>query len=379
MKTLYKLFMLIGVLTIATACNKDPEYYTLEDQPDEMHVAINTPSVRLTAAHINEEAIKLTWTPIQSTDSVSYMVRFYATDNKNEDVTEFFEVGKNTEFSITHNDLNSIVARWAIPGEEVNVTAQVVGTVHNPNKYLKPEVSIVDFKATGWEKYPEHLYLYTSLSGSPTTLSQRKLGTGVYEATVKLSPCTYHFSKFSYTSYPAYYMGTDGKLQYVESEGTYTEFNNTLPAGTYTIIVDVNDQYLDSRILNIQIPAGATPSVVGDGTDIGWNTKVAASYMTLTTNPRTPYIYTWTAQFYAPKEFPNNANSEGTFKILLNDNFGGEGFFAPENNTNPLENHILKPARTQGSQDYKWLVPKTGKYTFTIDVYNMTTSFEPVI
>lgn len=379
MKTLYKLFMLIGVLTIATACNKDPEYYTLGDQPDEMHVAINTPSVRLTAAHINEEAIKLTWTPIQSTDSVSYMVRFYATDNKNEDVTEFFEVGKNTEFSITHNDLNSIVARWAIPGEEVNITAQVVGTVHNPNKYLKPEVSLVDFKATGWEKYPEHLYLYTSLSSAPTTLSQRKLGTGVYEATVKLSPCTYHFSKFSYTSYPAYYMGTDGKLQYVESEGTYTEFNNTLPAGTYTIIVDVNDQYLDSRILNIQIPAGATPSVVGDGTDTGWNTKVAASYMTLTSDPRTPYIYTWTGQFYAPKEFPNNASSEGRFKILLNDNFSGEAFFAPENNTNPLENHILKPSRTQGSQDYKWLVPKTGKYTFTIDVYNMKTSFEPVI
>lgn len=377
MKTLYKLFMLFGLVGMVTACNEDPEYYTLEDQPDEMHVVLNTTSIRLTAAHINEEAIKLTWNPIKSTDSVSYMVRFYATENRHEDVTDFYEVGTATEFSITHNDMNSIVARWAIPGDEIYVTAQVVGTIHNQLKYIKPQVSTADFKAVGWEKYPEHLYLRTSLGGAPVELSQRQLGTGVYEASVSLQPCTYHFSKFSYDEYPAYYMGSDGKLQYVEEAGTYTEFENKLPSGKYTIIVDVNDKFLDARVLNIQIPAGSTPSMVGDGTDTGWNTKVPSSYMTLDSNPRTPYIYRWTGQFYAKGEFPDDAGSEGTFKILLHDEYGDECFFAPENNADPSENHILKPARKQGSQDYKWLVPKTGKYTFTIDVLNMTTSFEP--
>jgi len=378
MKTLYKLFMMGAMVTSLASCNEDPEYYTLEDQPDNMHVAINTEAITLTAVHLNDEAIKLTWTPIESEDDVTYLVRFYATDNKNEDYTDFVDVGASTEYSITHNNLNSIIARWALPGEEVNVTAQIVGTIHNKLHYIKPQVSTVDFKAIGWEKYPAHLYLRTSLGGAPIELSQQQLGTGVYQATVNLSPCTYHLSKYSYDEYPAYYMGADGKLQYVEQEGDYAEFENKLAAGKYTIIVDVNDDYLDSRILKLQIPDGATPSIVGDGTEIGWNTKVATSYMSLTQDLRNPYIYTWTGQFYAPGEFPDKADSEGTFKILLTDEYGGNCFFAPENNANPAENHVLKPARTQGSQDYKWLVPKTGKYTFTIDVYNMTTSFEPV-
>ncbi len=375
MKALYKMFMLLGIVGMMSSCNEDQEYYELPDQPDQMHVQINTDFIKLTAASINDEAIKLTWDAIPSEDKVTYLVRFYATSNKNESVTEFFDCGENTEYSITHNDLNSIVARWALPGEEVDVTAQVVGTIHNEITYIKPQVSTVEFKAVGWEKYPEKLYLHTSTGMSNIELSQRQLGTGVYEAQVELAPCTFHFTTLSYADYPAYYMGEDGKLLYADAEGDNIEFESSLPVGNYTIIVDVNDAYLDCRILDIQIPAGATPSVVGDGCDTGWNTGVAASYMTLSSDPRTPYIYSWTGQFYAQGEFPDTPTSEGTFKILLFNEYGKECFFAPENNANPLENHELKPARTQGSSDYKWLVPTTGKYTFSIDVLNMTTSF----
>ncbi len=388
MKALYKMFMLLGIVGLMSACNEDPVYYELPDQPDQMHVQIQLNNdaedgnlIKLTAASINDEALKLTWDAIPSDYKVTYLVRFYATNNKNEYVTEFFDCGENTSFSITHNDLNSIVAKWALPGDEVDVTAQVVGTVHNELTYIKPEVSTVEFKAIGWEKYPEKLYLHTSTGMSNVELTQRQLGTGVYEAQVTFAPCTYHFTTLSYADYPAYYMGEDGKLQYADAEGDNIEFENTL-SGTYTIIVDVNDTYLDCRVLNIQIPAGASPSMVGDGCAIGWNPGAAGSQMTLVEDPRTPYIYSWTGEFYAKGEFPDkeaetgvNANSEGAFKVLLFNDYGKECFFAPENNANPLENHELQPARVQGSSDNKWLVPATGKYTFTINVLDMTTSF----
>lgn len=384
---LYKFFMLLGVVALMASCNKDPEYYELPDQPDEMHVKLTFGNggdaeknlIHLSGTYLNEEAVKLTWDAIPSEYPVTYLVRFFATENKNESTTDYYEVGSNTEFSITHNDLNSIVARWAIPGDEVPISAEIVGTVNNDKHYIKPEVSVYEFNAIGWEKYPTSLHIHmTDLNGraSMVELTQPQLGTGVYSAQINVNPCTFYFTKTSYAPFPAYYNDGEGKLLYVEDEGEYETFSTT-ETGLRTIMVDVNDEYLDVRVLNIQMPAGANPYMVGDGTDIGWTTKSAAGYMVQATDPRTPYVYSYTGQFYAQNEFPGSETSEGTFKILVDDSFSSNGFFAPEFNCNPLTNHVLPKAGDNAGSDFKWLVPATGKYTFTIDALNMTTSFVP--
>lgn len=407
MNKIYKLFVLAGIVALMTACNKEPEYYVLPDQPDEMHVqavlGANSDAeknlVVLSGTYSNDDAVTLTWTPINSNDPVSYLVRFYATDSKNDNYTAFFadgdetSVGKfgqdangNVTYAITHNDLNTIVARWAYPGDEISITAQVVGTIHNELTYIKPQTSTTELNVVGWEKYPISLIAYiTDAKGKLSTveLTQKNLGTGVYTADITVTSGSVFFQKPVTSKQAAsYYKGEDGKLKYVDEEVPNAPVREDEEQFTITsagtLMVDVNDEYLDVQILNIKMPAGASPCMVGDGTDIGWVENAAAGAFTSSTNPRTPYIYSWSGQFYAKGEFPGNTGSEGTFKILLEGTYGGNCFFAPEANANPAENHTLSPARLQGDGgDNKWLVPATGKYTFTLDALNMTTSFVP--
>ena len=37
-KIFYQIMGLCSILGVATACNEDPEYFTLDEQPDEMHI-----------------------------------------------------------------------------------------------------------------------------------------------------------------------------------------------------------------------------------------------------------------------------------------------------------------------------------------------------
>lgn len=413
MNKLYKFFMLLGVVALMASCNKDPEYYELPDQPDEMHVGatlgVNSDSEKnlivLSGTYSNETALTLTWSPIQVNDPVSYLVRFYATESKNDDHTAFFADGEtgcigtfgkdasgNLTYTITHNDLNTIVARWAFPGDEISITAQVVGTINNEQVYIKPQTSTVDVNVVGWEKYPISLIAFiTDSKGKLSTLelTQNTLGTGVYTGKINVTAGTVYFQKPVTSKQAAsYYMGEDGKLKYIDEETPNAptredELQFTITeAGT--LMVDVNDEYLDVRVLNIKMPEGATPYMVGDGIDVGWTLNVSAYYMTPSANPRTPYIYSWTGNFYAPGAYPApdtngvSGNGKGEFKVLTANAWGGMGFYAPEAGTNPAENHILLPARSESEGgDNKWVVPTTGKFTFTIDALNMTTSFEP--
>lgn len=79
--------------------------------------------------------------------------------------------------------------------------------MHNKVKYIKPEVSSVEFQAVGYEKYPQYLYMHM-ISASGTTsierLSQRNLGTGIYEASVNIVPGSYYFTTSKDKDYPAY-------------------------------------------------------------------------------------------------------------------------------------------------------------------------------
>lgn len=422
MNKIYKVFALAGMITMLGACNSDPEYYVLKEQPDEMHVAaqlgVNGDSeknlITLSGNFINDDAVRLTWTAIPSNDPVKYLVRFYATESKNDNYTQYYcnpetcpnqkecqynhdgvfgmdEKGNYT-FSLTHNQLNSIIARWAYPGDEINVTAMVVGTINNELTYIKPQTSTIDFNAVGWEKYPISLIAYvTDAKGKKSTLelTQKDLGTGVYTGELTAAAGTVYFQKPVTSKQAAsYYMDPEtGLLKYIEEELPNApvreeEMQFTI-TGAGTLMVDVNDEYNDVQILKIQMPAGANPYMVGDGIDVGWVLQQAPYYMVQSSNPRTPYIYTWTGQFYAPGDYPApdqngvGGNGKGEFKVLTADAWGGMGFYASEAGANPAENHVLMPARAESDGgDNKWIVPVTGKYTFTIDALNMTTSFE---
>ena len=376
-KTAY-LFSLLGLAVMMTSCNKDPEYFELPDQPDQMFVKASATDIVLEKTLANQTALTLSWnsavSPISSDDKVTYGVRFYETAQKSDHVSDLIELGEGVnELSFTHDQLNNIVSRWALPGESVDVTAQVLAYIQNDQKYVKPISSKVSFKVVGYEKFPVRLYMHlvntTAGTSKEVKLEQRQLGTGIYEAYVEgLTACDYYFTTTS-AEYPAYGTAADGKLAYVES-GSFDKFTNT-ETGKRTIIVDINDEYNDCRFLDmIQLPTPGQIWIVGDGTSIGWNPNEASGKLEMVGSAREPYLYAWTGEFIAGKEF----------KIGLGVNYDGEFFFAPESNADPLTNHtLLEPRLQSAGGDVKWVPSVSGRYTLTLSLLrtDMWTKFEP--
>ena len=165
-------------MSVMTACNEDPEYFTLEEQADEMHIVASTDKLVLDKGKEDETAITFTWdaasSPVNETDLVTYSLRLYVTANKNANSTDFYELNTDLKKSFTHDELNAIIGTWVLPGQEVKVTAQVVCTVHNVDKYIKPESSTVEFTVSGYEKYPT--YIYISMTDDEGKVSTQRLG-----------------------------------------------------------------------------------------------------------------------------------------------------------------------------------------------------------
>ena len=375
MNSTYKLFALLIALITFNACNEDPVYYTVEDQPDDMHISASESEIVLKKVRQAAEAITFKWdevkSPIPTYDSITYAIRLYATDDKANSYTEFMPLGTQRTKTFTTEELNSIIATWVDPGTPLSVTAEVVGTVNNNIKFIKPELSSVKFMVTGYEKFSPYLYIrMTDASGVTKIerLSQRTKGSGVYEKTLNMVPCSYYFSTSSDDSYPAYASAGapgDTTLAFV-GNGAITEFNNT-ETGERTIVVDANDNYFDCRIYDIVTPPNGFIRIVGPGCSVGWDLTTAEGLFTIS-NPRYPYIWSWTGQF----------NSGREIKLALGSSWSDFFFFAPSAGANPADNHQLDMYRKQSEGgDVKWKLQSSGKFTFSVCLLRgkLSTSF----
>ena len=357
-----------------TSCNKDPEYFTLPTYPDEMHVRSSVEEIVLNKGIADQTAVTLTWdkatSPLSPTDEVTYKVCLYPSSQKDLK-SDYIETGTTQQLQLTHDQLNSMVARWTIPGQPVKVTAQVLSIVNNELKYVRPEISTVEFVVTGYEKYPPYLYMViTDQNGATTTqrLEQRQLGTGIYEVALNMVPCTFHFLT-SEAPYPGYGVDADGKLVYT-TEGNYTDYTSNV-SGSRTVIVDTNSDFNDCRLLDIvQLPTPGLIWICGNGCSVGWNTNTTAGRMEMTGSDREPYYYSWTGDF----------NAGGEFKIGLGNGWGDQFFYAPVENADPLTDHRLLMYRFQDDGgDLKWVPSVSGRYTLTLCLLanDMWTKFEP--
>jgi len=357
-----------------TSCNEDPKYFELPTYPDEMHVQCSVEELVLNKGIADQTALTLTWqkatSPLSPTDEVTYKVCFYPSAVK-EQQSDYIDVGTAQQLTISHDELNSMVARWALPGEAVKVTAQVLSIVNNEQRYVRPEKSTTEFTVTGYEKYPPYLYMHLTdeATGAERTerMEQRQLGTGIYELSVNMTPCSYYFTTTE-SPYPLYAQQQGEQLTYV-TEGSYTPFTSNV-VGQRTVIVDTNTDFNDCRVLDIvQLPTPGLIWICGNGCSVDWNTNTAEGRLTMTGTAREPYYYSWTGDFKAG----------GELKIGLGGGWGDPFFFAPEANADPLTDHRLPMYRLQDAGgDLKWVPSVSGRYTFTLCLLatDMHTTFE---
>ena len=362
-----------------TSCNKDPEYFELPTYPDQMKVQSSATEMVLQEENANEVALVLTWnkvvSPVSPDDKVSYKVCFYPTVDKQKK-SKYIDTDEN-RLELTHNELNSMLARWALAGEAMKVTAQVLSVVDSEQKYVKPQVSTIELTLTGWEKYPQYLYMVmTDDEGNQKRerLEQNQLGTGVYQALIKLKPCTYHFTTNATGDYPIYCMNPEGDGEQMDFvvQGEYTDFINSID-GERTVMVDVNGDFNDCRIINmIKLPSDHI-WIVGDGCSVGWVENNPAGYFEMIGGIREPWIWAWTGEFLEPYEKGKKANgepemTEGRFKIGLQSSYNEQMLFAPKADADPAVEKGIDGPRS-GGDDNKWLVTKESAGIHTLTLY----------
>lgn len=353
-----------------TSCNSDPEFYEPKTWPDQMHITVSQDEIVFNKGNANQPALTFSWdkavSPIDKSDEVTYKIGFYDTNQKSDNHSEFIELGDVNSVTFTHEELNAIVARWVLPGMPLQVTAQLLAIVHNEKTYVKPIQSTVNFTATCYEKYPTYMYLRYTDDLTETTkterMEQRQMGTGIYEVTLNVEPCHFHFLT-TLEDYPAYGMAEGQperpgiyKMDYVTS-GTINEFS-TIESGRRTIVIDTNAEENNYRMF-LPLPSSNMPWIAGNATDVGWETNQPAGKFTVADPLKEPYIYSWTGNIIAG----------GEFKIGLGTGWGDNFFYAPTDNADPLADETLLPYRLQDNGgDLKWVPTVSGVYTVKISL-----------
>ena len=244
-----KLICLLFLMSIAASCNKDPEYYALETPVDQMLLKASSSEITLEKEKENEVAVLFTWDAAAQRGgadaTITYFFRMYMAD-LHSNVTDLYEIeSEERSISFTHKELNDILASWSIlPGDKVTIEAEVIGQVNSSVEYLKPELSKTQLDVIGYDKNATAIYMVmVDDAGEKTVrrMTEKVVGSGVYQSTAELKPCEYFFALSPDSDYPCYMKAENGdnSLQYVAEAGNGEMFENT-KSGTYTIVVDLN-------------------------------------------------------------------------------------------------------------------------------------------
>ena len=211
-------------------------------------------------------------------------------------------------------------------------------------------------------------------------LQEVKEGSNVYFADVEnVTETKYYYSYNDGEATNYFGKAADEKYSKTTNFAQVTNFEVTPFEGITKFVLDLNEGYKDSRTFTdiVNLPNGWM-WIVGNGTEVDWNPVSNAGMFTIE-NPREPWVYSWTGQFY-----------KNQFKVGLgNDGWGGSYFFASEYGVDPLVDNSLREPRGEhddidgdGNEDgdSKWVSTVEGKYklTFYIRKPDLHLTFTPV-
>ncbi|TWV11286.1 hypothetical protein FQ707_11420 [Bacteroidaceae bacterium HV4-6-C5C] len=246
------LFLLL--LPFVTGCNSDPEYYTLNSPDDQMKLTTSADSLVLERVDADKQVVTFTWN--EATDrgadtKLSYYFRLYQADNKsNQSELIKIEPGAHS-ISWTAREINDLLTSWNVGvGNVTTVVGEVLAEVTASKKYLKPEISKVQFKVSGYDS-SDIMYIMANVAGQSRAISMESTDQeGVYHWKGQLDPCEYWFTTNKDNGYPAYLKGTDGNAIVYSKDGTGEHFSTDKQA-VFDIVVDLNQMTVTTTIIPI--------------------------------------------------------------------------------------------------------------------------------
>lgn len=249
----------MGCLLALTGCNSDPDYYSLPVPDDRMQLAVSEPSLQLSRNKADEVAATFTWNEAadRGDGTIVYLFRLYRTVDKEHTATPIIEIEKGRRsVEMTTRELNDIISSWGmLPGEKVDITAEVIAKVVDSKVYRKPELSLCDFQAIGYNASTVYLIIEeegAALRGIPVPESGEK---DVFTWKGVLPPCKFRISDNNVTGWPAYMKGSEreGATELVSAvspeEGG--EWFVSGQESAYNITIDLNRMLYTAEVIPI--------------------------------------------------------------------------------------------------------------------------------
>lgn len=252
-KIIKKIFLPLMLTLLLGSCNKEPEYYTLETPPDQMHLKASDENIILQRVDETKGAITFSWDEATNRGNnveVVYYFRLYHAAMKNL-VSELIKLDKDTRsVTFTVRELNNLLNSWNVsPDEEVRLEAEVLAVVEDSPEYMKPEKSTVQFNITGYEA-ANRLYLTVESGSVKRNVEMIMLDDGVFNWKGKLDISNFWFVRNSAKGAPAFMKGeAENSVAYSQSgEGNPFKAERY---GDYDITIDVNKQEITISVIPI--------------------------------------------------------------------------------------------------------------------------------
>lgn len=319
-----------ALLALTVSCEKSIRF-DMPTPEDRMHLAVSAESVEV-AFFTEGNVITFTWGDSGYTSDgilCTYSFKMDVAGNNFETSISNIDVSGKHEISFDASFLQSCLAKWKVSnGTKVRLEAEVIaapietGPISEQN-YVKPEVSKVEFDVVCTD-----------------------------ELTLVIEGVENFF-----TSNILYAVLTQsGTIRCKSGENSYKDI--TVPeAGLWWFGLDYAN-----RTVNMGRPQ---LWILGDATDNGWN---LGSMPEFTSDEQDSAIKKWHGNLKSGElKFPLAQNFEWNFNIPY--------LMPAENGTPAGDGSVIYVPK--GSPDNKWVVPsnRTGEYEITVDMRNMTVSF----
>ncbi|MDR1381372.1 MAG: SusF/SusE family outer membrane protein [Tannerella sp.] len=351
------------LLLLFAACKEDYyEHFTVETPEDVMNIKPSAEAVVLEENRKEQIALTFEWGDAADRGpgtELTYYFKMDVANNNFQTATPKRKLDANQRSAgFTHEELNSlIVDLWKkMPGETVELEAEVIADVTVYPVYMKPEVSKTTVMVTSYAIAPVNLYL----TGSATPAGAITLNVLSFnkEYTWKgdLEAGNFKFILNRNDPLPSYNRGTDERTLVYRTADSDPDILFTVDrAGPHSIYVNTEEMTIAHASLPYE-----NVWMVGDASPAGWDINNPTP---MEWNMLTPELFTY-----------EGALNVGELKFPLKKGDWGCDYLMPAAGGAGIDDNrvIFVPG---GQPDNKWVLKEAGNFRIELNVIDMTVSF----
>lgn len=360
---------------LLTGCDEDNyELFTLEAPEDTMKMSASESSVELEESKKDEVALTFEWGDAADRGEgaeITYYFKMDIANNGFETSIPKRELAPNQRsISFTHGELQQLITeQWKkLPGQSVELEAEVIADVTVYSQYMKPEVTKTKISVMSYELAVKTLYVIGTATGNRAIPLEMTFLNKEYLWIGELQDGTFKFVESRDGMLPSYNKGEgEHTLVYRSEESDPDELFTVKQAGRNLIYINLEEMYIA-----YSFHPSDNMFMIGGATSAGWD--IGAAPTLEWGGNRNPELFTWEGELNGGEiKFPL---VKGEWNPCLMPDIEGSSGTVPITDSKVIyyrgDGTDSKPA----GYDAKWNIVEAGNYRVTFNMNEMTVTFD---